>query len=120
MKKNIISETMKLLNEETSSQTVTLGNVKGKVYGQDELDCFNAIKNKIHGLESNVTALNIDLMLEDNTYIEFKTNDGAGEFIVIFSNKTFGKVINVQTTFSNQEITQDFLTLANELYTLKN
>ena len=44
MKKNIISETMKLLNEETNSQTVTLGNVKGKVYGQDELDCFNAIK----------------------------------------------------------------------------
>ncbi len=30
MKKNIISETMKLLNEETSSQTVTLGNVKVK------------------------------------------------------------------------------------------
>lgn len=120
MKKNIISETMKLLNEETSSQTVTLGNVKGKVYTQDELDCFNAIKNKIHGLESNVTALNIDLMLEDNTYVEFKTDDGAGEFIVIFSNENFGKVTNVQTTFSNQEITQDFLTLANELYTLKN
>lgn len=120
MKKNIISETMKLLNEETSSQTVVLGNARAYVYTQDELDCYNAIKNRLQGLESNVTALNIDLMLQDHTYVEFKTDDGAGEFIVIFSNENFGKVINVQTTFSNQEITQDFLTLANELYTLKN
>lgn len=122
---NVVDETINLLNkrtlkEDSRSQTVEIGNARAYVYTQDQLDCYNAIKNRLQGLESNVTAFNIDLMLQDHTYVEFKTDDNAGEFIVIFSTEDFGKVLNVQTTFSNQEITQDFLTLSNELYKLKN
>lgn len=122
---NVVDETINLLNkrtlqEDSKSQTVEIGNARAYVYTQDQLDCYNTIKNRLQGLESNVTAFNIDLMLQDHTYVEFKTDDNAGEFVVIFSNEDFGKVLNVQTTFSNQEITQDFLTLSNELYKLKN
>ena len=122
---NVVDETINLLNkrtlqEDSKSQTVEIGNARAYVYTPDQLDCYNAIKNRLKGLESNVTSFNIDLMLQDHTYVEFKTDDNAGEFVVIFSNEDFGKVLNVQTTFSNQEITQDFLTLSNELYKLKN
>ena len=122
---NVVDETINLLNkrtlqEDSKSQTVEIGNARAYVYTEDQMACYNAIKNRLHGLESNVTAFNIDLMLQDHTYVEFKTDDNAGEFVVIFSNEDFGKVLNVQTTFSNQEITQDFLTLSNELYKLKN
>lgn len=122
---NVVDETINLLNkrtlqEDSKSQTVEIGNARAYVYTQDQLDCYNAIKNRLQGLESNVTAFNIDLMLQDHTYVEFKTADNAGEFVVIFSNEDFGKVLNVQTTFSNQEVTYDFLQLAQELYKLKN
>lgn len=122
---NVVDETINLLNkrtlqEDSKSETVEIGNARAYVYTQDQLDCYNAIKNRLQGLESNVTAFNIDLMLPDHTYVEFKTADNSGEFVVIFSNEDFGKVLNVQTTFSNQEITYDFLQLAQELYKLKN
>lgn len=122
---NVVDETINLLNkrtlqEDSKSETVEIGNARAYVYTQDQLDCYNAIKNRLQGLESNVTAFNIDLMLQDHIYVEFKTADNAGEFVVIFSNEDFGKVLNVQTTFSNQEVTYDFLQLAQELYKLKN
>lgn len=119
MRKDIMNETMKLLNEETQDQTVVLGNVKGRVYGQDELDCFNAMKNTVKGLEQYVAGFYI--MLDQglqNASITFQTKDGKNEFEVFFDTESFGKVTKVQTTFSNQDITQEFLTLAQELYNL--
>lgn len=114
----LLENTIKKLQEDDKiEQTVELGNARGKVYSQDELDCFNAIKNTISGLEQFVTNFNITLPLE-KADVTFKTSDGS-EFKVTFDTESFGKVTEVQTTFSNQEVTKEFIELASLLLELK-
>lgn len=116
----LLENTIKKLQEDNKiEQTVELGNARGKVYSQDELDCFNAIKNTISGLEQFVTNFNITLFPLEKANVTFKTSDGS-EFEVTFDTESFGKVTEVQTTFSNQEVTKEFIELATLLLELKN
>lgn len=116
----LLENTIKKLQEDDKiEQTVELGNARGKVYSQDELDCFNAIKNTISGLEQFVTKFNITLFPLEKANVTFKTSDGS-EFEVTFDTESFGKVTEVQTTFSNQEVTKEFIELATLLLELKN
>lgn len=121
---NVVDETIKLLNkrtlkEDSRRQTVEIGNARAYVYTQDELDCFNAIKNTISGLEQFVTKFNITLFPLEKANVTFKTSNGS-EFEVTFDTESFGKVTEVQTTFSNQEVTKEFIELATLLLELKN
>lgn len=116
----LLENTIKKLQEDDKiEQTVELGNARAKVYSQDELDCFNAIKNTISGLEQFVTKFNITLFPLEKANVTFKTSDGS-EFEVTFDTESFGKVTEVQTTFSNQEVTKEFIELATLLLELKN
>lgn len=116
----LLENTIKKLQEDDKiEQTVELGNARGKVYSQDELECFNAIKNTISGLEQFVTKFNITLFPLEKANVTFKTSDGS-EFEVTFDTESFGKVTEVQTTFSNQEVTKEFIELATLLLELKN
>ena len=116
----LLENTIKKLQEDDKiEQTVELGNARGKVYSQDELDCFNAIKNTISGLEQFVTKFNITLFPLEKANVTFKTSNGS-EFEVTFDTESFGKVTEVQTTFSNQEVTKEFIELATLLLELKN
>lgn len=117
-----ISEAMKCLKENDNKEIkVELGNAKRVLYSQDELDLFNVIKNRIHGLEPYVTNFNITLSFGTPTaYVEFGTsNSNKSAFDVMFDTENFGKVNRVTTTYSNQEVTSDFVNLAQELYKLK-
>lgn len=115
----LLENTIKKLQEDDKiEQTVELGNARGKVYSQDELDCFNAIKNTISELEQFVTNFNITLFPLEKANVTFKTSDGS-EFEVTFDTESFGKVTEVQTTFSNQEVTKEFIELASLLLELK-
>ena len=119
-----INEAMKNLKEEEREkfeQRVTLGNVTRDLYSQDELDLFNVIKNRLHGIEGYVVGFNINLTLGNKyAYVVFGLAASTDSvFEVVFNTESFGKVDSVKTTYSNQEITVDFLNLAQELYKLK-
>ena len=79
------------------------------------------IKNRLHGIEDYVVGFNINLTLGNKyAYVVFffaASTDSV--FEVVFNTESFGKVDSVKTTYSNQEITVDFLNLAQELYKLK-
>lgn len=101
------------------NQQVELNGVRWELSYQSELDCFNAMKNKIVGLEQYVSNFRVDFMGGKSAYIEFVSKDGEGQFIVYFDTESFGNVTHVQTTFSNQEVTSDSVSLASELIKLK-
>ena len=108
------SEGDKKVNKE-----VDINGYRGTLYSQDEIDCFDAIARTIKGLEKNVTNWNVSFFPSPKAYVDFTTDDGEGTFEVIFSTDTFGTVEKVETRYSNQNITYDFIKLAEELYNLK-
>lgn len=119
-----INEAMKNLKEDNNFKEtkVKLGMVSRTLYSQDELDLFNVIKNRLHGIEDYVVGFNINLTLGNKyAYVVFGLAASTDSvFEVVFNTESFGKVDSVKTTYSNQEITVDFLNLAQELYKLKN
>ena len=119
-----INEAMKNLKEDNNFKEtkVKLGMVSRTLYSQDELDLFNVIKNRLHGIEDYVVGFNINLTLGNKyAYVVFGLAASTDSvFEVVFNIESFGKVDSVKTTYSNQEITVDFLNLAQELYKLKN
>ena len=119
-----INEAMKNLKEDNNFREtkVKLGMVSRTLYSQDELDLFNVIKNRLHGIEDYVVGFNINLTLGNKyAYVVFGLAASTDSvFEVVFNTESFGKVDSVKTTYSNQEITVDFLNLAQELYKLKN
>ena len=119
-----INEAMKNLKEDNNFKEtkVKLGMVSRTLYSQDELDLFNVIKNRLHGIEDYVLGFNINLTLGNKyAYVVFGLAASTDSvFEVVFNTESFGKVNSVKTTYSNQEITVDFLNLAQELYKLKN
>ena len=119
-----INEAMKNLKEDNNFKEtkVKLGMVSRTLYSQDELDLFNVIKNRLHGIEDYVVGFNINLTLGNKyAYVVFGLAASTDSvFEVVFNTESFGKVNSVKTTYSNQEITVDFLNLAQELYKLKN
>lgn len=117
-----INEAMKNLKEgEKIEQEVTLGNITRKLYSEDEINLFNVIKNRLHGLEEYVVNFRVDFFGTPKAYVEFGLPDNnTSAFEVVFDTESFGKVNSIETTYSNQEITTDFLNLAQELYKLKN
>lgn len=119
-----INEAMKNLKEEEKEkfeQRVTLGNITRDLYSEDELNLFNVIKNRLHGIEDYVVNFNVDFFGTPRAYVEFGLpNSNTSAFEVVFDTESFGKVNSIKTTYSNQEITTDFLNLAQELYKLKN
>lgn len=116
-----INEAMKNLKEEEKfEQKVTLGNITRELYSEDEVNLFNVIKNRLHGLEEYVVNFRVDFFGTPSAYVEFGlANSRESVFEVVFDTESFGKVNSVKTTYSNQEITVDFLNLAQELYKLK-
>ena len=114
---------MRKINEsdkEKFEQRVTLGNVTRDLYSEDELNLFNVIKNRLHGIEDYVVNFNVDFFGTPRAYVEFSLPDNnTSAFEVVFDTESFGKVNSVKTTYSNQEITTDFSNLAQELYKLK-
>ena len=118
-----INEAMKNLKEDNNFKEtkVKLGMVSRTLYSQDELDLFNVIKNRLHGIEDYVVGFNINLTLGNKyAYVVFGLAASTDSvFEVVFNTESFGKVDSVKTTYSNQEITVDFLNLAQELYKLK-
>lgn len=119
-----INEAMKNLKEDNNFKEtkVKLGMVSRTLYSQDELDLFNVIKNRLHGIEDYVVGFNINLTLGNKyAYVVFGLAASTDSvFEVVFNTENFGKIDSVKTTYSNQEITVDFLNLAQELYKLKN
>lgn len=117
-----INEAMKNLKEkEAIEEKVTLGTISRTLYSQDEIDLFNIIKRTLHGLESYVINFSINLSLGEHiAYVLFGLPGSRDSvFEVEFDTENFGKAKSVKTTYSNQEITTDFLNLAQELYKLK-
>lgn len=108
------------LTEDTQNEIkgteVELHGIKRTLYSQDEVDCFNAMKRTVDVLDTFVTNWNISLSMGTSyAYCVFKTRDGQGEFEVTFSTESFGKVENIKTTFSSQNVTDNFIKLASLL-----
>ena len=92
-----------------------INGVKRSLYWEAEKNCFDAMVNTIKGLEKYVTNWGIDFLGgRKESYIEFGTT-GQSQFIVKFDGNTFGKVDKVETTYSNQEVTTEFVKLAEQL-----
>lgn len=100
------------LNEDSNGTEVELNGLKRTLSSQDEVDCFNVVKRSIDILDTFVVDWNVMLsQFGQKAYVVFRTRDGKGEFEVDFSTNTFGKVDKIETTFSNQEITDSFMKL---------
>lgn len=107
------------LREEGFEQRVELNGRGMTLYSKDEVDCFEAIKRTISGLENYVTDFNINLIIGSlSAEVTFGTSTEESAFKVIFDVELFGKVKAIQTTFSNLTVDSDFVKLAQELYNL--
>ena len=117
------SKTTGILEEDERGKSideeVEINGIPRTLYWEAEKQCFNAIKDKIKELEPNVINWNIDFLGgRQEVYVQFKSDDGEGQFQMKF--KPDGKIKELETTYSNQKVTYDFIRLAQALYDLWN
>lgn len=121
---NLEEATLNALKEEDSrgesiDKKVEINGIKRTLYWEAEEKCFDGIMSKIKELENYVSNWNIDFLGgRKNAYVEFKAGDGEGEFKMDFNEE--GNIKFLQTTYSNQKVTYDFIKLAQALYNLWN
>lgn len=99
---------------------IEFNGIKRKVYSKDDLEQWQTIEREIKYLEKYVKHIFIgtgnDSM--EVTFGDPNSNLNETMFKLVFDSNLFGRVSKVETTFSNQEVNETFVYLANELYNL--
>lgn len=111
----------KLTEDKEEEYAIEFNGIKRKVYSKDTLEQWQAIKREISHLEKYVKGIFLGIG-NDTMEVSFgdpKNNLNDTMFKVSFDSNLYGKVKRVSTTFSNTEVNETFVYLANELYKLK-
>lgn len=97
---------------------VDINNIEKTMYFESELQLFNKIYEIVKPVESYVIDWNVDFFGGKRAYVVFRSTDNQGEFKVTFDTDS-GNILKIETTFSNQTVTSEFLDLADKLINLK-